>query len=72
MAKDFFLKSLSGLRYIRLSKVSEFKVSETCSFPEPFQVSGRLGVVGSDWILLFKGTKEECEAYLEGVLEEGE
>ncbi len=70
MSKDQFLRSLSGTRFVRLSKISEFKVSETCAFPEPFQVSGRLGVVGCDWILLFKGTKEECEAHLEEVLKE--
>ena len=70
MPKDRFLRSLSGTRYVRLSKVSEFKVSETCSFPEPFQLAGKVGGGGAEWVTLFKGTRPECEAHLEEVLRE--
>jgi hypothetical protein len=68
--KDRFITSLSGNRYVRFSKITEFKISETYSFPHSHQLAGRVGSCGCDWMVVFKGTLEECETYLEGTLKE--
>ncbi len=70
MPKDRFIKSISGTRSVRLSKIQEFHINRTgqVDFPETFQL---IAVVAKgDWMLLFKGTKEECNAHLEEVLKE--
>lgn len=70
MPKDRFIKSISGLRSVRLSKIQEFQINRLglLEFPEAHQL---IAVVAKgDWMLMFKGTKEECEAHLEEVLKE--
>jgi hypothetical protein len=72
MAKDRFLKSVSGKRFVRFSMVKEFLIAPTGqrAFPEPFQLSAFTGRSTDGWIVLCKGTEQECEATLEGLLKE--
>ena len=64
MPKPTFLVGCSGTRFVRLSSVKEFRVTETGIPSLPAQVAVYVNGTPPDWLCVFKGTVEECQGWV--------